>query len=68
MSYKSNQYTADITTFVRSWVSTGNNYGMLIQSGNQILGTELFALKGSSEADTTQRPRIIITYTVKKNL
>jgi len=68
LSYKDNQYTGDITAFVRSWVSKNENFGMLIQSGNQISGTDLFALKGSDYSEISERPRVIITFTVKKNL
>ena len=31
LSYRDNEYSGDITAFVRSWVSKGENYGMLIQ-------------------------------------
>lgn len=68
LAYKNNQFSGDITGFVRSWVSKNENFGMLIQTGNQLLGTDLFALKGSNYSEISERPRIIITYTVKKNL
>lgn len=68
LTYKDNQYSGDITTFVRTWVSRNENYGMLIQSGNQSLGTDLFAIKGSEYSEVTERPRIVVTFTVKKNL
>jgi hypothetical protein len=68
LTYKNKQYSGDITTFVRSWVSKGENFGMLIQPGNQILGADLFALKGSNYSDMNEKPRIKVTYTVKKNL
>jgi hypothetical protein len=68
LSYKNNQFSGDITSFVRSWVNKGENFGMLIETGNQSLGTDLFVLKGSNYSEITYRPRIIITFTVKKNL
>ncbi|MFI5236333.1 MAG: hypothetical protein ACHQLA_00165 [Ignavibacteriales bacterium] len=68
LSYKNNQFSGDITAFVRSWVSNDENFGMLIQTGNQLLGTDLFALKGSNYSEIAERPRIIITFTVKRNL
>lgn len=68
LNYKDNKYSGDITAFVRSWVDKNENFGMLIQSGNQILGTDLFALKGSNYSEITERPRVIITFTVKRNL
>ena len=68
LRYADNKYSGDITTFVRSWISKNENFGMLIEPGNPILGADLFALKGSDYSVITERPRIIITYTVKKNL
>jgi hypothetical protein len=67
-TYSDNQFKGDITAFVRSWVSRGENFGMLIETGNQTLGTDLFAIKGSDYSEITDRPRLIITFTVKKNL
>jgi len=66
--YDNNQFKGDITSFVRLWVSRNENFGMLIQTGAQTLGTDLFALKGSDYSEIAERPRLIITYTVKKNL
>ena len=68
LAFKDNQYSGDITAFVRAWISKNENYGMLIQSGNQSLGTDLFAIKGSDYSEVTERPRIVVTFTVKKNL
>jgi hypothetical protein len=68
LKYKNNQYSGDITAFVRSWVSKGENFGMLIQPSSSILGIDLFAFKGSDYSDSNERPRIIVTFTVKKNL
>jgi hypothetical protein len=68
LTYSNNEYSGDITNYVRSWISKDENYGMLIQPANLTLGTELFALKGSNYPDVTFRPRVVITYTVKKNL
>lgn len=68
LSYSNNEYSGDITNYVRTWISKNENYGMLIQPANLILGTEFFALKGSDYPDVNLRPRVVITYTVKKNL
>jgi len=67
-TYKDNKYSGDITAFVRSWVSKGENFGMLIQPTGSITGTDLFVFKGSNYSDTNERPRLIVTFTVKKNL
>ena len=68
LSYKDNEYSGDITSFVRNWVSTGKNHGMLIQPGNQLLGTNLLSFIGSNYSDVVLRPRVVITYTIKRNL
>lgn len=62
-----NQYTGDITLFVRNWVSRKENYGMLIEAGSPITGLDLFALKGSDYSNISERPRLRITYTHQKN-
>jgi hypothetical protein len=67
LSYSAGKYSGDITGFVRSWVSTKQNFGMLLQSGNQLLGLDLFALKGSDYPEVADRPRLRITYTQQKN-
>ncbi len=65
--YSGGNYTGEITGFVRSWVSSKQNFGMLLQSGNQILGLDLFALKGSDYQEISERPRLRITYTQQRN-
>jgi len=62
-----NQYTGDITLFVRNWVSRKENYGMLIEAGSPTIGLDLFALKGSDYTIISERPRLRITYTHQKN-
>jgi hypothetical protein len=68
LTYSNNQFSGDITGFVRSWVSRNENFGMLIETGNQTLGVDLFALRGSDYFEIAERPRVIITFTVKNNL
>ena len=67
LSFKDNNYTGDITSFVRKWVSRNENFGILIEAGNPILGLELFALKGSDYSEISERPRLRIIYTQQKN-
>ena len=67
LSFKDNNYTGDITSFVRKWVSRNENFGILIEAGNPILGLELFALKGSDYSEISERPILRITYTQQKN-
>ena len=64
-SYKDKKYSGDITSFVRNWIDTKNNNGILIEPGNPASGLELFALKGSTHLEISERPRLRITYTTK---
>ena len=65
LTLKENKYTGDITSFVRNWISTKENNGILIEAGSPTSGLELFALKGSDYSEFSERPRLRITYTVK---
>ena len=65
LTLKENKYTGDITSFVRNWISTKENNGILLEAGNPTSGLELFALKGSDYFEFSERPRLRITYTVK---
>ena len=65
LTLKENKYTGDITSFVRNWISTKENNGILIEAGSPTSGLELFALKGSDYFEFSERPRLRITYTVK---
>jgi hypothetical protein len=65
LTLKENKYTGDITSFVRNWISTKENNGILIEAGSPTAGLELFALKGSDYFEFSERPRLRITYTVK---
>jgi len=67
LSFKDNSYLGDITSYVRIWINENRNQGLMLRSGNDIEGLELFALKGSSAADYSERPRLKIVYTVKEN-
>ena len=62
-----NQYTGDITRFVRNWISRNENFGILIEAGSPTLGLDLFILKGSDYTKISERPRLRITYTQQKN-
>jgi hypothetical protein len=65
LTLKENKYSGDITSFVRNWISSKENNGILIEAGNPTSGLELFALKGSDYSEFSERPRLRITYTVK---
>ncbi len=61
-----NIFQGNITPFIQSWVDKGNNQGLLIKAASQISGLELFAIKNSSAANLSVRPRLQITYTINK--
>jgi len=60
LSFKDNGYFGDITSYVRIWINEGRNQGVMLRSGNDIEGLELFALKGSPAANYAERPRLKI--------
>jgi hypothetical protein len=66
--FNNNKFTGNITAFLRSWVDTGENNGLLLQAGNQFEGLELFAIYGGETVDLLLRPRLKVTYTIKENL
>ena len=65
LSRSGNQYSGNITAFVREWIRNNNN-GLLLTTGSPLAGAELIAIKGSNSANLSDRPLLKITYTVKK--
>ena len=61
-----NQFTGNLTGFLRTWISRDENFGILIEAGNPTLGLNLFALKGSDYFEIKERPRLRVTYTQQK--
>ena len=68
LSFSNNKYSGNITGFLRSWIDNDENNGILIQSGNQFDGLELFSIYGSDAQNLSDRPRLRVTYTIKENL
>ncbi|MBT8379199.1 MAG: hypothetical protein KJN64_08205 [Ignavibacteria bacterium] len=68
LAFNNNTFTGNITAFLRNWIDTGDNNGLLIQPGNQFDGLELFAIYGSDASNFLLRPRLKVTYTIKENL
>jgi hypothetical protein len=68
LTFSGNKYTGNITSFLRNWIDTDENNGLLLQAGNQFDGLELFAIYGSDALDLSLRPRLKVTYTIKENL
>jgi hypothetical protein len=67
LSFIDNGYSGDITSYVRIWINEKRNQGVILRSGNNIEGLELFALKGSNAVNFAERPRIKIVYTAREN-
>ncbi len=68
LTLNNKKFTGNISSFLRNWIETGENNGILLEAGNQVDGLELFAIYGSDANDFTLRPRLKVTYTVKENL
>ncbi|MHB8578816.1 MAG: hypothetical protein ACYDA4_03020 [Ignavibacteriaceae bacterium] len=66
LSLTGNQYVGNVTPIVQKWISSKNNQGLLLEADGNLLGLELFALKGSSASNLQLRPRLRITYTTRK--
>ena len=66
LSLTGNQYVGNVTPIVQKWLSSKNNQGLLLEADGNLLGLELFALKGSSASNLQLRPRLRITYTTRK--
>ena len=56
----------DITSFITSWITNGDNQGMVIRPASLIEGLELFAIKGSESPELSERPRLRIVFTSKE--
>lgn len=65
LSFEDGIYSGNITSYVQRWISENKNHGIMINSSNTIHGVDKFVLRGSS-APVLERPRLKITYTVKK--
>ena len=65
--FSNNQYSGDISPFIRTWLGRNENHGMLVEAGGSETGLDLFALKGSDYSDISERPRLRISYTQKMN-
>jgi hypothetical protein len=60
--FEEGKYTGDLTPMIRKWLRDGDNYGMLIRTGSEQVGTELFYLYGSQAGDVLKRPYLEIVY------
>ncbi|MHB1687794.1 MAG: hypothetical protein ACYCVH_10510 [Ignavibacteriaceae bacterium] len=66
ISLSGSQYVGNVTPIVQKWVSSHVNQGISLEADGNLLGLELFVLKGSSAANLQLRPRLRITYTTRK--
>jgi hypothetical protein len=59
-------FSFDVRRIVQIW-NRGSNYGVLLRPGlNEFDSFDLYTFYSSASADSTKRPRIAITYAVKK--
>lgn len=58
-------YTGEITYFVQRWLKPVDNQGVILSLANGGYGADMIVLKGST-APVLERPRLKITYTIKK--
>jgi hypothetical protein len=68
LAFNNNQFIGTITSFLRNWVQSGENNGLLLETGNKVDGLELFVVYGSDAAELSLRPHLKVTYTTKENL
>lgn len=55
----------NVTNLVKSWLATpGNNMGMLLNSSNKAAADSNRVFASSDAADSNQRPKLVITYTL----
>jgi hypothetical protein len=66
LSRSGNIYQGNIAAYVQNWIDKNVNEGLLIQAVSQNAGVDYFALTGSNAANRALRPRLQITYSVKK--
>jgi len=59
-------YRGEVTLFVQEWIREKNrNSGLLLAASGRFNGVDLYVFKGPDAAHA-ERPRLIITYTVKQ--
>ena len=60
-------FTGQVTGMFKAWSKNSTtNQGMLITASGELRGVEIFALKGSTAANLSERPKLEIVYTRKK--
>jgi hypothetical protein len=62
LTHENFKYSGDITPMIRKWLRDDDNYGMIIRSGSEQVGAELFYLYSSLASDLTKRPYLEIVY------
>lgn len=62
----SGKYFGNIAAIVQHWVSTNSNQGLILEADGNLLGLELYALKGSNAVNIQSRPQLRITYSLRK--
>lgn len=57
-----NKYTGELAPMVRKWLRDNDNKGLILRSGSEQVGVELFYLFGSQASDPNNRPYLEIVY------
>jgi hypothetical protein len=65
LNQESNEYSGSVISIVNKMIKN-KNYGFGITIFNQVEGVERFVLHGSSDADLTLRPKLVIKYSINK--
>jgi len=57
-----NTYIGNVTPLLRYWHNLKNNHGMILRSGSEQYGLELFYIFGSDASDESKKPYLEISY------
>ena len=52
----------DVTSIVKDWYNTGNNYGLMIKANDETVGYNEFLSSDTSEAYASRRPQVVLDY------
>ncbi|HKI77304.1 MAG TPA: DNRLRE domain-containing protein [Ignavibacteriaceae bacterium] len=66
LTYSNDTFQGDVTSFVQKWVTKKQNQGILLTPEDGLFGMEIWAILGSNSSQQFNRPRLVITYTIKK--
>ncbi len=59
-------YSGNIASYVKKWLNTSNNLGVVIRPSDYLDSVNKLVFKGSNAVNYLERPRLKITYTINK--